>query len=73
MKPKFEATFYTPPSLTSPKRMMFKEFYGQENKIAWLKDNKERLEKQYDINVIELINAHMNDNWPHKRAKKEAA
>ena len=71
-QPKFTATFYTPPSLTSPQRLMFRDFYDVDDKISYLKNNKDEIEKKYDINVINLINAYMNDNWPQRKGKNFA-
>ena len=72
MKPKFTATFYEAPAIESPQRLMFREFYSTDDKTNWLMDNRDMLEKNYNINVLNLINAHMNDDWPQKREKKEA-
>ena len=57
-----------------PKNKIFREF--QEAKLAdrhidYLKANKEKLEKQ-DIDVINLINAYMNDDWPQRRQRDTA-
>ena len=64
--------YYTPPMLDTPLKLMYKDFYDVADKIGYLKDNKEMLEKKYDINVIALINAYMNDDWPQKRERQLA-
>ena len=64
--------FWQEPSMNSPQRRMFKDFYDVEDKVSYLTNNKEYLEKEYNINVINLINAWMNNDWPQKREKQNA-
>ena len=72
VKTKAKDLFYQAPALNTPKRAMYKEFNISHSKIEWLKDNKDMLESKYEVNVINLINAYMNDNWPQKRERQNA-
>ena len=72
MKPKFTPTLYKEPNLNSPLRKLYKDFYKQEDKIEWLKKNKDKIEKEYEINVITLINSYLNDNWPQRKERNIA-
>lgn len=56
------------------KNKVFREFEEAKQNgthIDYLKNNKEKLEKQ-DIDVINLINAYMNDDWPQRRERDTA-
>lgn len=66
-KTKVKELFYQEPSKNTPIKLLWKQFNKANNKISWLTDNKDLLESKFDVEVINLINAYMNDDWPQRR------
>lgn len=61
--------YYQPRVFNKTLINLYKDIQDCEDKVEWLKNNKSALE-EFDVNLINLINAWMHNDWPMKRDKK---
>ena len=61
-------SYYQPIARNEELLKIYYEINLVDDKINYLKNNKERIEK-FNINVINLINSYLQDEWVSKRER----